>query len=157
MNRSVVFPELTGEQLVELQRLLRFRSTPHTVHRRAQVIGALAAGASLAEASEEAGLHYTNAHHCLRRYREGGVAGLQDRPRSGRPPRYGAEVTTATLKAALARPPELGLGFTTWSLPKLEQYLREQKGLPPVTRATIRRRLLEAGLRFRGRSDLAPR
>lgn len=77
-----------------------------------------------------------------------GVDGLGDRHRSGRPRCYGAEPTTEILKAAMARPGDLNLGFTTWSLPKLEEYLREQKELP-VARSTIRRRLREAGLRFR--------
>ena len=49
MARSLVFPELTGEQLVELQRILRSRATPAGVQRRAQLIWELAAGASLVE------------------------------------------------------------------------------------------------------------
>ena len=61
MSHIVAFPELTGEQLVDLQRLLRSRSTPAGVHRRATLIWELAAGSSLGEAGEAAGLHYTNA------------------------------------------------------------------------------------------------
>jgi transposase len=148
MSRTIGFPELTGRELVELQRLLRSRSTPAAVHRRGQIIWALAAGASLVEASTEARLHYTNAHRWVRRFLAAGVEGLGDSPRAGRPRCYGAEPTTEILKAALARPRDLDLGFSTWSLPKLEEYLREQKGLP-VARSTIRRRLREAGLRFR--------
>jgi hypothetical protein len=44
MSHIVAFPELTGEQLVDLQRLLRSRSTPAGVHRRATLIWELAAG-----------------------------------------------------------------------------------------------------------------
>lgn len=50
MSRIVAFPELTGEQLVDLQRLLRSRSTPAGMQRRASLIWELAAGSSLAEA-----------------------------------------------------------------------------------------------------------
>ena len=104
---------------------------------------------SLAEASEWADLHYTNAHQWARRFLASGVAGLLDRPKSGRPRLYGPDLATEILKVATARPKELGLGFTTWSLPKLEEYLREHAGLGSATRSTIRRRLRESGFRFR--------
>jgi len=149
MGRAIAFPELTGEQLVELQRLLRARSTPAGVERRARLIWELAPGASLAEASEQANLHYTNAHQWVKRFLKSGVAGLWDRAKSGRPRRYGHALTTEILQVATARPEDLGLGFTTWSLPKLEEYLRQRPGMKQVARSTIRRRLREAGLRFR--------
>ena len=61
---------------------------------------------------------------------------------------YGPDLTTEILKVATARPKELGLSFTTWSLPKLEEYLQEHAGLGPVTRSMICRRLREGGFRF---------
>jgi len=149
MSHIVAFPELTGEQLVDLQRLLRSRSTPAGVHRRATLIWELAAGSSLVEAGEAAGLHYTNAHRWVRRFLASGVKGLTDRTRSGRPPDYAAGATTEILKVATAHPEDLGLGFTTWSLPKLEEYLRQQPGLKHLARSTIRRRLHHVGLRYR--------
>lgn len=148
MSRVISFPDLSGKQLVELQRLLRARSTPGGLQRRAQLIWQLAAGASLAEASEWVGLHYTNSHLWMKRFLRLGLAGLGDRPKSGRPRVYGEEVTTEILKIAAARPKDLGLRFATWSLPKLEEYARKQLGRQDLTRSTIRRRLREAGLRF---------
>lgn len=149
MSRSIAFPDLPGEQLVELQRLLRSRSTPAGLYKRVHLVWQLAAGASLVEASEWVGLHYTNAHQWVQRFLDSGVAGLLDRPRSGRPRDYGHDLTTEVLKVATARPKDLGLGFTTWSLPKLEEYLRQRAGMRHLARSTIRRRLIEAGLRFR--------
>jgi transposase len=149
MGRTLVFPNLPAKQLVELQRLLRSPSTPSGVQRRARLIWQLAAGVSLAEASDWAELHYTNAHQWVKRFLASGVAGLRDRPKSGRPRAYGPDLTTEILKVASARPKELGLGFTTWSLPKLEEYFREHSQLRCVARSTIRRRLREGGFRFR--------
>src|SRR5439155_12173895 len=63
--------------------------------------------------------------------------------------RYAAGATSEILKVATAHPEDLGLGFTTWSLPKLEEYLRQQPGLKHLARSTIRRRLHHAGLRYR--------
>ncbi len=147
--RNLSFPDLPGNQLVELQRLLRSRSAPAGVYKRAHLMWHLAAGASLTEASEAVGFHYTNAHRWVQRFLGSGVAGLRDRPKSGRPREYGHQSTREILKVATARPADLGLGFSTWSLPKLEQYLRRRPGTKNLSRSTIRRRLREAGLRFR--------
>ena len=149
MRRSIAFPELTGEQLVDLQQLLRSRCAPAGVQRRASLIWELAAGSSLLEASEAVGLHYTNAHRWVRRFLAAGTKGLADGTRSGRPPAYQTEATTEILKVATAHPRNLGLGFTTWSLPKLEEYLRRRPNLKHLARSTIRRRLRAAGLRYR--------
>jgi len=102
----------------------------------------------LSEASEWAEIHYTNAHLWMKRFLESGIAGLLDRPKTGRPRIYGADFDTAIVKAAAARPKDLGLVFTTWSLPKLEEYLKEQPGLAGITRSTIRRRLHQEGFHF---------
>ena len=53
MARHLAFRELTGEELIELQRILRSRSTPSGLQRRAQLIWELAAGASLVEAATQ--------------------------------------------------------------------------------------------------------
>jgi transposase len=108
----------------------------------------LAGGASLAEASEWVDLHYTNGHLWVKRFLESGVAGLSDRPKSGRLRSYGKDVDTELIKAAAARPKDLGLPFTTWSLPKLQEYPSQQPGLQGITRSTIRRRLHQEGFHF---------
>jgi len=147
MPRSLTFPSLKVAQLGELQKLLRSRTTPASLRQRSELIWLLAGGASLAEASEWVGIHYTNAHIWTKRFLESGIAGLTDRPKSGRPRRYGSDVDTEIIKAAAARPKDLGLPFTTWSLPKLQEYL-SKSGLEGITRSTIRRRLHQEGFHF---------
>ena len=148
MARILAFPRLKVAQLSGLQRLLRSRSTPSGLRRRCELIWLLAGGASLAEASEWVDLHYTNAHQWVKRFLESGIAGLSDRPKPGRPRTYGKDIDTAVIKAAAARPKDLGLQFTTWSLPKLQEYLSQQPGLEGITRSTIRRRLHQEGFHF---------
>src|ERR1700686_5035679 len=114
MPRSLDFPRLKGSQLVELQQVLRSRSSPSGLRQRSELIWLLAGGASLAEASEWVGLHYTNAHLWTKRFLQSGLAGLADRPKSGRPRVYGKSVDTEVIKVAAARPKDLGLPFTTW-------------------------------------------
>lgn len=148
MSRGLHFPTLKVTQLGELQRVLRSRTTPAGLRQRSELIWLLAGGASLIEASEWVGLHYTNAHIWAQRFLNSGLAGLTDRPKSGRPRVYGKGVDTEVIKAAAARPKDLGLSFTTWSLPKLQEYLSKQPGLEGITRSTIRRRLHQVGFHF---------
>ena len=148
MARILSFPTLKATQLFELQRLLRSRSTPTGLRRRSELIWLLAGGASLIDASEWVGLHYTNAHLWVNRFLSSGIAGLSDHPKSGRPRIYGKDVDTEVIKAAAARPKDLGLPFTTWSLPKLQEYLSKQPDLKGITRSTIRRRLHQEGFHF---------
>lgn len=148
MPRSATFPILKAAQLGELQRILRSRTAPVSLRQRSELIWLLAGGASLAAASEWTGFHYTNAHIWSKRFLESGIAGLSDRPKSGRPRTYGKEVDTEVIKAAAARPKDLGLPFTTWSLPKLQEYLSQLPGLQRITRSTIRRRLHQEGFHF---------
>src|SRR6202049_5076583 len=131
MARSLSFPKLKAGQLLELQRLLRSRSTAVGVRRRSELIWLLAGGSSLSEASEWADLHYTNAHLWVKRFLKSGVAGLSDRPKTGRPRLYGKDISTD-------QPKDLGLKFTTWSLPKLQEYLAQQPSMEKITRSTIR-------------------
>jgi transposase len=148
MARSLSFPKLKATQLFVLQRLLRSRSTGIGLRRRCELIWLLAGGSSLAAASEWVGLHYTNAHLWVKRFLKSDVAGLSDRPKSGRPRLYGKEIDTEVIKAAAARPKDLGLPFTTWSLPKLQEYLSQRPGMEKMTRSTIRRRLHQEGFHF---------
>jgi len=68
------------------------------------------------------------------RFLESGVVGLSDRPQKGRPRIYVKDVDTELIRVAAAPPKDLGLPFTTWSLPKLQEYLDHQPGLEGVTR-----------------------
>lgn len=149
MGRKLYFPELNGEQLVELQRVLRSRSTPAGLFQRSYLIWNLAAGYSLLEAAKFSNLHYTNAHKWMKRYIQNGHEGLFELRRCGRPFEYDDDTRTDILKAATSRPTDIGLPFTNWSLRKLEDYLRDQTGLAHLSRETIRRVMMSHGFRFR--------
>jgi transposase len=143
-----LLPPLSAEELIELQRLLRAQKTPAGLYRRCNLIWQLAAGFNLAEATEIAGLHYTNAHEWVKRFQRSGISGLWNLPRPGRPKIYGNDPETLVIQTATSRPPDLGLGFTTWSLAKLEAHLRQRSSLKSLSRETIRRILARHGLRF---------
>jgi transposase len=148
MNRPFLLPPLSGEELLELQRLLRAAKTPASLYRRCLLIWQLAAGYSITDASQIANLHYTNAHKWVKRFQSEGLAGLLDRKRPGRPKIHGRDIEELVIKTATSRPPDLGLGFTTWSLAKLERHLRQRCRTSTISRETIRRILSRHGLRF---------
>ena len=58
------------------------------------------------------GFHYTHAHRWVQRFLGSGVAGLRDRPKSGRPREYGRRQTTEILQVPLPAPP-----ISVWVLP----------------------------------------
>jgi transposase len=148
MNRVHRLRELSAEELLELQTLLRAENTPAALFRRARLIWLLAGQYSIAEASEYVGLHYTNAHLWVKRFEAEGLAGLDSRPRPGRPRVYDAAAEEGVVDLATSRPQDLGLGFTTWSLPKLAKHLREHEQLAGISPGTVRSILRRRGLRF---------
>jgi transposase len=148
MNRPFLLRPLSADELLELQRLMRAESTPASLYRRCTLVWELAAGFSIADAAAMSRMHYTNAHKWVKRFLAVGLDGLRSRQRSGRPRLYDKEVETAVIQAATSRPADLGLEFTTWSLVKLQQYLRRTLRFKKLSRETVRRVLSRHGLRF---------
>ncbi len=64
-----------------------------------------------------------------RRYRQDGVAGLQDQPRSGRP-RKGTQMYCRLLAQALdTEPATYGYSFTVWTAERLRDHLEKETGI----------------------------
>ena len=96
----------------ELERLQRAASTRAGLSRRARAVLLMAQGRSGVEIAERIGYTVIQVSRIRRRFAEGGLAGLYDRPKSGRPPtltaRKRAQIVALTLK-----PP--GSGLTHWT------------------------------------------
>src|SRR5438034_8459731 len=96
----------------ELERLQRAPSTPSGLSRRARAVLLMVQGMSGVEVAERVGYTVVQVSRLRRRFAEHGVAGLHDRPRSGRPPtitaRKRAQIVALTLKPAAP-------GLTHWS------------------------------------------
>ena len=104
----------------ELQRLQRSSSGPSGLSRRARAVSLIADHISGAEVARRTGYTTVQVSRIRRRFAESGLAGLPDRPRSGRPrtvkPRKTAQVVAMTLK-----PPPAGV--THWSTRDLAKKL----------------------------------
>lgn len=104
--------EVSAADRAELERLQRASSTPAGLSRRARAILLMLQGHSGVEIAERVGYTVVQVSRIRRRFAEGGVAGLTDRPKPGRPPtvtaRKRAQIVAMTLK-----PP--GPGLSHWT------------------------------------------
>jgi transposase len=91
----------------------------------------------------------------LARFEVGGLEGLRDLPRSGRPRKADA-AARAAIRRALGRPPAAaGYGFGSWSVVTLCAHLAERLGAA-LSPATVRRAVLDLGYRWRRPKHVLP-
>lgn len=139
---------LTDDERASVERLASSRTAPARQVERAQIIRLAAEGRLAPEIAGHLRLNAQTVRDWLKRFNAGGLAGLDDRPRSGTPPTYTPEQAGAVVAAALSDPQGLGLPFACWTLDRLAAYLSEQKGLP-IKRSRISEMLVAEGLRWR--------
>ena len=128
-NRARGFA-LAESDRTELERLCRSPSTPAGLSRRARAVLLMAEHVPGVEVARRAGYTPVQISRIRKRFAQEGLAGLAERPRSGRPPtitaRQKARVVALTLKA----PAE---GLTHWS----SRDLAKQVGLSHMSVARI--------------------
>jgi transposase len=84
----------------------------------------------------------------LKRFNADGLAGLEDRPRRGRPPTYTSEQVGEVIATALTNPTALGQAFGSWTFVRLARYLNEERGIA-IRHSRIHEILHAEGLRWR--------
>jgi transposase len=84
----------------------------------------------------------------LKGFNRSGLAGLEEKARSGRPATYTPEQVSAVIATSLTKPQDLGRPFACWTLDRLQAYLSEVKGIA-MKRTRINELLLAEGLRWR--------
>ena len=140
--------ELTEEERPEVAKLAHSRTAPARRVERARIIWYASQGQSAPAVAEQLRLDAYTARGWSRRFNAEGLAGLEDRPRAGRPPTYSPEQVAAVGAAALTAPKALGLPFACWTLDRLAAYLNEQKRIP-IRRSRSDEILRAEGLRWR--------
>jgi transposase len=105
---------ITPDDLAELHRWARSAQLPAVLAQRACILLLAADGVANTQIAQRVGVSRPIAMACRRRYVRGGLDGLPDRPRPGRPQTVRrarrAEILSATLN-----PPPARLGITHWS------------------------------------------
>ena len=106
---------LADDERETLLRWTRSPSTPQKLGLRARILLAAARGLPNAVIARQLGCSRPTVGHWRAAFAARGLAGLQDAPKPGRPPRYGAAKVTEILSATL-RAPEAA---THWSARRL--------------------------------------
>jgi transposase len=96
----------------ELERLSRSPSTPGGLSRRARAVLLMAHGLAGVEVAHRTGYTVVQVSRLRRRFADTGVAGLRDRPRSGRPPTLSVRQRARVVALTLRAPDE---GTTHWT------------------------------------------
>jgi transposase len=109
-----------------LERFTRARTAPARLVERACIVLGAADGRLIGEIACEVNVSRPTVSAWVRRFHEGGLAALEDRPRSGRPCTDDADQRAAVLAAPLTNPKDLGLPFGCWTLDRLRDDLNEQ-------------------------------
>jgi transposase len=119
---------LNNEELRQIEAAMRDDPRAEVV-RRATAIHGLHLGHKPEVVAQmvKAGKSTVNTWH--RQWRSGGVEGLADQPRSGRPPKANGTYQAA-LEAALGQSPaDYGYTFAVWTLDRLGEHLEEVTGI----------------------------
>ena len=114
---------VSDEEREELGRMARSRTVGAGLVRRAQIVLHALEGLKAPEISARMDLCGATVRHWLKRFNARGLQGLEEDVRSGRPPTYSAEQSSAVINTALTRPADLGLPFASWTLDRLVAYL----------------------------------
>jgi transposase len=126
-----------------LTELVCSRTAPYQQVIRARIVLEAACGHSNNAISRRLGVCVDTVRCWRGRYADQGLAGLADRPRSGRPPRF-SPLQIAEVKALACRlPAETGVPLSRWSCPELAGEVIS-RGIAPATSASTVRRILAA-------------
>jgi transposase len=119
------------------------------LYRRIEAVLLVAEGQMVSEAARRVRASRLSVRRWVGRYLAAhDIAALADQPRRGRP-RSAPRLTPGRLAAALARSPRnCGYQATTWTVPLLGHYLCQRHGVT-VSPCTLRRRLHQAGYRWK--------
>ena len=151
MSKRIRLRALTVEEKAEVHRLAASRKESIRLVQRARIIAAMDEDPELTatEAGFRAGFKSeATGAMWVKRFNEEGLAGLEDRPRSGRKPTHSQEVRSALISLALQKPRSLGYPFELWTLARLQQAFKERQGVH-LSDSTIWTWLDEEGFKWK--------
>jgi transposase len=132
MRKAVKLRSLTPEEEAQIRRLAASRKEAHRLVQRAKVIVALLDDPKLhaTQAGTQAGFRGRQSGvDWVKRFNEEGLAGLEDKPKAGRPPTHDQKVRSALISLAQQKPDTLGYPFKLWTLERLQTAFKERQGV----------------------------
>ena len=132
MPKRIALRTLTTEEEAEIRRIAKSRKEPLRLVQRARVIAGMLDDPRLPASRAGENVGYKGAPrgiHWVKRFNEEGLAGLEDKPRPGRPPTHSEEVRSKLLDLVLQKPRTLGYPFELWTLLRLQTSFEEREGI----------------------------
>ena len=131
-KKRIRIRNITTEEEREIRRIVASRKEPLRLVQRARIIAAMLDEPDLtaSKAALKAGFKGdVMGPVWVKRFNAEGIAGLEDKPRSGRKPTHSQEVRSALISLALKKPGSLGYPFEMWTLGRLQSAFKEREGV----------------------------
>jgi len=119
---------LKPEALQQIEQAIQSAPEPE-VRQRAIALRLLHLGQSPDQVAQVVLVTANTIYDWHKRWREEGLAGLRDRPRSGRPNKADSAYVALLEQLLKTDPADLSLPFTIWTINRLRLYLHEQTGI----------------------------
>jgi transposase len=149
---------VTGSLRRVLIRRARGQTTPYRDKIRAQIVLRAVERQTNAQIAAEVGVGVDTVRTWRGRFAQHGLAGLRDRPRSGRPSRFSAVQRAQVTALACQLPAAVGAPLARWSCPELAREVVAQGVAEMISPATVRRWLARDAIKpWQFRSWLFPR
>ncbi|MCB0061200.1 MAG: helix-turn-helix domain containing protein [Caldilineaceae bacterium] len=104
--------QLNQTERTELQTLLKTKKLPSRLFKRATALLALDQGSTFERVAELVDVTNDTVRAWLKRYEKEGIAGLRDKPRSGRPLKFDGTQRAQITALACSKEPE---GYSDWN------------------------------------------
>ncbi len=154
MVRRVQVRPIGNDEGNRLLRIVRRGSGSVVTWRRAQMVLLSAQGMDVPMIAKVTFTSPDRVRDVLHNFNADGFDSLKPRYAGGRPPKFTLPQRQEIKKAALSRPTDHGLPFSTWSLSKLADFLVAEGVVDDISHEGLRTLLREEGVSFPGRQDL---
>jgi transposase len=148
--------KLNEVELSQIEESIK-KSEKGRVVKRATALRMLHYGQKPSEVAQILGVSLATIYGWFHRYKEEGGSGLDDRPKSGRPPTADESYLKVLEDTLDTDPDELGYEFTLWTVERLNQHLIKVTG-KQIVDERLRTIMKEHGWVYRRpKEDLAPK
>lgn len=137
---------LRAEQLEQIREAMK--SPIAHVAQRATVLHSLHLGYRVEDVARMHNLSTASIYNHFERFEVEGIAGLPDKPKSGRPRKATPEYIALLEQTLDSDPKDVGYGFAVWTQARLRQYLEQQTGIA-LSRSRFQELLDQLGYVYR--------
>jgi len=139
---------ISNDEGNRLLRIVRRSSGSVVTWRRAQMVLLSAQGMDVAGIAKVTFTSPDRVRDVIHNFNADGFDSLRPKYGGGRPPKFTLPQRQLIKRTALARPTDHGLPFSTWSLPKLADFLVSQGVVDDISHEGLRLLLREEGVSF---------